>query len=297
MPAFITGARGHDFGRHTPLDLLSAIGQAGFACTQLAYTKAVEGVQSYADVTPPLVEATREAAARTGVQIAVYGTYVELSFVDEARRKAEAAKVLGQIGNAKLLAAGCMGSETTPMAKQPGASRKDALESLLRSLGEIMPACEEAGVLFGIECVYHHAMNTPEATKMVLDTIASPNLRVTPSAASGTRWAAGTATRSAPSTSRARLSAPTAATTPPAWRTPPSTTPGASPCCGSCPRPACPSCGRRPCPPAPPPTSPSWSSFIKPDLYFLWEVRQGPPLFFHAFFTRIGGIGIFSLLF
>ena len=178
MPAFITGARGHDFGRHTPLDLLSAIGQAGFACTQLAYTKAVEGVQSYADVTPPLVEATREAAARTGVQIAVYGTYVELSFVDEAKRKAEAAKVLGQIGNAKLLAAGCMGSETTPMAKQPGASRKDALESLLRSLGEIMPACEEAGVLFGIECVYHHAMNTPEATKMVLDTIASPNLRV-----------------------------------------------------------------------------------------------------------------------
>ena len=52
MPAFITGARGHDFGRHTPLDLLSAIGQAGFACTQLAYTKAVEGVQSYADVPP-----------------------------------------------------------------------------------------------------------------------------------------------------------------------------------------------------------------------------------------------------
>ena len=46
MPAFITGARGHDFGRHTPLDLLSAIGQAGFACTQLAYTKAVEGVTS-----------------------------------------------------------------------------------------------------------------------------------------------------------------------------------------------------------------------------------------------------------
>ena len=50
MPAFITGARGHDFGRHTPLDLLSAIGQAGFACTQLAYTKAVEGVKSYDDV-------------------------------------------------------------------------------------------------------------------------------------------------------------------------------------------------------------------------------------------------------
>ena len=178
MPAFITGARGHDFGRHTPCDLLSAIGQAGFACTQLAYTKAVEGVKSYSDVTPELVAATQEAVAQTGVRIAVYGTYVELGLVGEEKRKAEAAKVLSQIGNAKLLAAGCMGSETTPMEKQPGANRKDALEALLRSLGEIMPACEEAGVLFGIECVYHHAMNTPEATKMVLDTIASPNLRV-----------------------------------------------------------------------------------------------------------------------
>ena len=178
MPAFITGARGHDFGRHSPADLLSAIGQAGFACTQLAYTKAVEGVKGYADVTPALVAATKEAAAQTGVQIAVYGTYVELSYADEDKRKAETAKVLSQIGNANYLAAGCMGSETTPMAKQPGVSRKDAQEALLRSLGEIMPACEEAGVLFGIECVYHHAMNTPEATKMVLDTIASPNLRI-----------------------------------------------------------------------------------------------------------------------
>ena len=28
MPAFIIGARGHDFGRHAPSDLLAAIGQA-----------------------------------------------------------------------------------------------------------------------------------------------------------------------------------------------------------------------------------------------------------------------------
>ena len=178
MPAFITGARGHDFGRHTPADLLGAIGQAGFACTQLAYTKAVEGVSSYSDVTPQLVEATRQAVQDTGVSIAVYGTYVELSYVDEDRRKAEVAKVLSQIGNAKILGARCMGSETTPMAKQPGVRRQDAQEALLRSLGEILPACEEAGVLFGIECVYHHAMNTPEATRMVLDTMASPNLKI-----------------------------------------------------------------------------------------------------------------------
>ena len=178
MPEFIIGARGHDFGRRNPEELFSSIGQAGFACTQLAFTKAVEGVKSYADVTPALVDATKAAARTSGVSIAVDGTYVELSYADEDKRKAEVAKVLSQISVAKALGAGCMGSETTNMAKQPGVTRKEAQEALLRSLGEILPACEEQGVLFAVECVYYHAMNTPEAVKMVLDTIASPNLRV-----------------------------------------------------------------------------------------------------------------------
>ena len=178
MPEFVIGARGHDFGRHTPDELFASIGKAGFACTQLAYTKAIEGVKSYADVTPELVEATRAAATAADVSIAVNGTYVELSYADEDKRRAEVAKVLSQIPVAKALRAGCMGSETTNMAKQPGVTRKEAQEALLRSLGEILPVCEEQGVLFAVECVYYHAMNTPEAVKMVLDTIASPNLRV-----------------------------------------------------------------------------------------------------------------------
>ena len=178
MPEFIIGARGHDFGRRTPEALFSAIGQAGFRCTQLAFTKAIEGVKSYADVTSSLVEAARAASKASNVGIAVDGTYVELSYADEEKRKAEVTKVLSQIPVAKALGAGCMGSETTNMAKQPTVSRKEAQEALLRSLGEIIPVCEEQGVLFAVECVYYHSMNTPEAVRMVLDTIASPNLRV-----------------------------------------------------------------------------------------------------------------------
>ena len=151
MSEFIIGARGHDFGRQTPEALFSAIGQAGFRCTQLAFPKAIEGVKSYADVTPSLVEAARAASKASNVGIAVDGTYVELSYADEEKRKAEVAKVLSQIPVAKALGAGCMGSETTNMAKQPGISRKEAQEALLRSLGEILPACEEQGVLFAVD--------------------------------------------------------------------------------------------------------------------------------------------------
>ena len=104
------GARGHDLGRHTPDELFASIGKAGFACTQLAYTKAIEGVKSYADVTPELVEATRAAATAAGVSIAVNGTYVELSYADEDKRRADVAKVLSEIPVAKVLLAGCMGS-------------------------------------------------------------------------------------------------------------------------------------------------------------------------------------------
>ena len=46
MSEFIVGARGHDFGRHSVEELLSSIGDTGFRCTQLAYTKAVEGLKS-----------------------------------------------------------------------------------------------------------------------------------------------------------------------------------------------------------------------------------------------------------
>ena len=271
MPKFMIGARGHDFGRQTPEQLFQAIGEAGFACTQLAYTKAIQGVSSYGDVTPALVAETQDAIQKSGVQAAVYGTYVELSYADEERRRAETAKVLGQIRNAKLLGSVCMGSETTSMSKQPGVTRREAQEALLRSLAEIVPACEEQGVLFGVECVYHHAMNTPEAVKMVLDTMASPNLRVsltwptisaprmpawTHSAGSGIKPPTGTATRSLRSILRARRSGRTAATIPPAWRTRSSTTPAALPCCVSCRRTVCLCCGRKQSPPVLPATSP-----------------------------------------
>jgi len=178
MPEFIIGARGHDFGRRSPAELFGAIGAAGFKCTQLAYTKAIESVKSYADVTPALVAETKAAIEKSGVKAAVYGTYVELSLVDDEKRRAETAKVISQVANAKYLDCRCMGSETTSMTKQPNATRAEALDALLRSLGEIMPVCEEKGVIFGVECVYHHAMNTPEAVKTVLETIASPNLQV-----------------------------------------------------------------------------------------------------------------------
>ncbi len=178
MGNFLFGTRVHDMGKGTPLEMFTKIGSYGFDCVQLAYKKGITGVGGYGDVTPELVADTCQAIDASGVSVAVHGTYVELGMVEEGDRRKQVDNFISQIPYTKLLRAGCQGSETTNMAKQPGVTRQEAQKALLRSLEEIMPHAEAHGVTVGIEPVFYHSMNTPEAAKMVLDSIASPNLKI-----------------------------------------------------------------------------------------------------------------------
>ena len=135
MPEFILGARGHDFGRHDPETLF--LHRAGRLCLHPAGLSQGGGGRKELCRCDSCAGGAGESGNRraSGVGIAVDGTYVELSYADEDKRRAEVAKVLSRIPVAKALGAGCMGSETTNMAKQPGVTRKEAQEALLRSLG------------------------------------------------------------------------------------------------------------------------------------------------------------------
>lgn len=179
MATFLIGARLHDYGQGTPDELFARVAADGFAAVQLAYKKCVPGVKSYADVTPQLVADTVEAGKRHHIQVAVLGTYVELALDDEAKRTANAADFKSQLAVCKALGAGCIGTETTNMALQPaGTARERAQYLLCKSLETILPEAERLGVTVGIEPVSYHSMNTPEATRRILDTMASPALKV-----------------------------------------------------------------------------------------------------------------------
>ncbi len=178
MGNFLFGTRVHDMGKGTPMEMFTKIGSYGFDCVQLAYKKGITGVGGYADVTPRLVEETCQAVEASGVTVAVHGTYVELGLAEETERRKQVDNFISQIPYTRIMNAGCQGSETTNMAKQPGVTRQEAQRALLRSLEEIMPHAEANGVIIGIEPVFYHSMNTPEAAKMVLDAIASPNLKI-----------------------------------------------------------------------------------------------------------------------
>lgn len=178
MPKFIVGARLHDYGKGSPDELFGRVAADGFAAVQLAYKKCVPFVRSYADVTDALVAETVAAEKAHSIQVAVLGTYVELAINDESRLK-NAADFKSQLAVCKALGAGCIGTETTSMEKQPaGTTRKEAQELLCRSLADILPAAEALGVTVAVEPVTYHSMNSAAATRHILDTMRSPNLKV-----------------------------------------------------------------------------------------------------------------------
>ena len=178
MPKFIVGARLHDYGKGSPDELFGRVAADGFVAVQLAYKKCVPSVRSYADVTDALVAETVAAEKAHSIQVAALGTYVELAINDESRLK-NAADFKSQLAVCKALGAGCIGTETTSMEKQPaGTTREEAQELLCRSLADILPAAEALGVTVAVEPVTYHSMNSAAATRHILDTMRSPNLKV-----------------------------------------------------------------------------------------------------------------------
>lgn len=178
MPKFIVGARLHDYGKGSPDELFGRVAADGFSAVQLAYKKCVPSVRSYADVTDALVAETVAAEKAHSIQVAVLGTYVELAINDESRLK-NAADFKSQLAVCKAMGAGCIGTETTSMEKQPaGTTRGEAQELLCRSLADILPAAEALGVTVAVEPVTYHSMNSAAATRHILDTMRSPNLKV-----------------------------------------------------------------------------------------------------------------------
>jgi sugar phosphate isomerase/epimerase len=172
------GVRAHDYGKQPVESLLKTIANDGWEAVQLAFPKAVEGVGSCGDVTPRLIGQTKALLNETRLETAVMGVYVEPSFVDENRRKAQARILLDALPQCHALKAGCVGTETTSMEKQPGVARADALKALRKTLEEVLPEAERLGVVLAVEPVHYHALATPELTRELLRDMASPVLKI-----------------------------------------------------------------------------------------------------------------------
>lgn len=173
----IPGARAHDYGKDSPENLFARIAADGWETIQLAFKKAISGVEQ-SGISAALTEQTAAALAQNGLSAGVLGAYVEPSLAEEAARKKEVDAFCSQIPVAAKLGALCIATETTNMQKQPGVTRKQALTCLRLSLAQMLETAEMYRVTVAIEPVFYHAMDTPEETRSVLRDMQSPWLKV-----------------------------------------------------------------------------------------------------------------------
>jgi len=167
----IFGVRAHDYGKLPADELFSAISGHGWQAVQLAFPKAITGVDSFGGVTPEIIAKTKEALDASGLSVAVLGVYVDPSLVDENERATQASFLSAAIPQAKALNAGCVGTETT--VRGPHSD----MRALYRSLEELLPEAELHGVNIGIEPVFIHNLSTPELTAKMLRDFSSTRLK------------------------------------------------------------------------------------------------------------------------
>lgn len=172
------GVRLHDYGKGDPEQQLARVAGDGWKGIQLAFVKAIEGVNEVEDITPQLVKKVKNSLDKNELSLPVLGAYVELGMYDEKIRRQEADKFIEQISAAAKMGAGCIGSETTAFTKQPEVTHEEALHALYRSISEILPHAQALGVTVAVEPVHYHTLSTPELAKKLLDDMACKNLKV-----------------------------------------------------------------------------------------------------------------------
>jgi len=168
----IVGVRAHDYGKHSPADLFGAIAKDGWKAVQLAFPKAIEGVDSFDGITHEIVTDVKSAIIENDIFVAVVGVYVEPSFLDEAKRKEQIRHLHNALPIVKTLGAGCVGTETT------GRGADSGIGALYESLEELLPEAERLGVNIGIEPVHRHNLYTPELARQMLRDFSSPSLKI-----------------------------------------------------------------------------------------------------------------------
>jgi len=173
------GVRAHDFGRQSVESLAEPIKEAGFACVQLAPTKAIEGIGSFGDITESCLEAIQTAFTRSKIEITVLGCYIEPSVTDTALRLKNVDIFKNNLTNAKKLGVKIVGTETTNLDIDTPISKREKIYALLKdSVLRMVEQAEKEDVFVGIEPVAEHTLNTPELARRLLDEVNSNKLKI-----------------------------------------------------------------------------------------------------------------------
>lgn len=167
------GCRAHDYGRHSPAQLAALLAGKGYNACQLAPAKALQGVDSYQQLTPEDAAAIGEAFSQAGVEISVLGCYMDLSNPDPDIRQAAVSNVIHCLRLQAAMGAGCVGSESS-YDHLDEAEKARRFPLLLDSVLRITEAAAQYGGVFAIEPVFWYPLDSLQRTQTLLDAAADP---------------------------------------------------------------------------------------------------------------------------
>lgn len=177
------GIRAHDVKASTFEGLVQEIHREGFACCQLAVSKAVKDIPTNKEVlTPGLAHYMRRIFDRNEVDVAVLGCYLNLANPNPEKLADILDTYKRHIRFAAQIGAGVVGTETGACNEayqyEPFSHSDEALDIFTQNLKIVVDYAERMGVIVGIEPVFKHIVCNAERTRKVLDTINSPNLQI-----------------------------------------------------------------------------------------------------------------------
>ncbi|MDR1755074.1 MAG: sugar phosphate isomerase/epimerase [Eubacterium sp.] len=159
------GLRLHD-GEKRPLnELLPLVREMGFKCAHIALKKSIsEYSVATTSLTPGYGMHLKNLFSQNNIDVSILGCYLDIS-----SETTDIERYLAHIRIASIIGAGIVGTET---------NGNGGYETLVKNLKTVVSYAEKLGVIFAIEPVAKHVINTPEMARKILDEIKSPNLGI-----------------------------------------------------------------------------------------------------------------------
>lgn len=167
------GCRAHDYGKQSPAKLAECLRLHGYNAAQVALPKAIDGVESYQEVSVQQAAQIGEVFAQNGVEITVLGCYMDLSVPDTEARLAGVENVKHCLALQKASGAKMVGSETSyaHLTQEEKQQRRALMtDSVLR----IVEHAAKLDAVFAVEPVFWHPLDSIEAVQQLLDAVADP---------------------------------------------------------------------------------------------------------------------------
>ena len=164
------GVRAHDYGKRSIEEMAALLHDEGYLAAQLVLPKAFMEIDSYESITSKHLEQIRKEFDKNGVDIPVFGCYMDLGNPDKSVRNYAVKTLKRSLLLGKELGAMVVGTETAyPHLNQE--QKREWKPYMLDSIQRVMEEANRIDMKLALEPVYWHPLTDLETTLEVISIV------------------------------------------------------------------------------------------------------------------------------